>query len=532
MCQRVLILILICGCAQDSIDHRGFEQNDLSVSEGMDVGVVNLDALVGRDKGADFELGDGSSNVVEDTGLSPISDAAVGPMSDASIPHDQGGILHDATMMQTDAELVANDAMVLPDMMVPEPPTGFTLCGLGMTERVGRGTWAEPIQIGRFPFVDRFTTATEGESRVDTYDCAPNTGEFGREVVYAFELAAPGDLLAEVRDDGADTDIDLHLLRDHTDNGREVVGCLSRAHTRLVQERLEPGRYLLVADSWSNVSGALYEGAYDIAIDVFEHRVWRDVPLSDDVLWSRYRGTVDGSWQSINVLRLEPSAVERMTVGAHDGCSTVTREVVAREAVAGVNAGYFSGGCADTGFLRVDDSTVSTSLATTSDPPLQTEARVGWRGSHVSFEWGESGSDWTEPRFALGAHPMLVQDGVAQAQVQNGTQVYSETDWEAQPRTAFGLTNQGDVLLLTLDGRTSAGAGLSTPALADWLVAQYDLSGALNLDGGGSTTFSVNDCWVGTDYGTWGARAFNAPSGNEQSDERGARGVSSGIYVQ
>ena len=127
---------------------------------------------------------------------------------------------------------------------------------------------------------------------------------------------------------------------------------------------------------------------------------------------------------------------------------------------------------------------------------------------------------------------MLVQGGVAQAQVQNGTQVYSATDWGAQPRTAIGLTNQGDVLLLTLDGRTSAGAGMSTPDLADWLGEQYDLSGALNLDGGGSTTFSVNDCWVGADYGALGARAFNAPSDNEQSDERGARGVSSGIYIQ
>ena len=301
-------------------------------------------------------------------------------------------------------------------------------------------------------------------------------------MVYAFELAAPGDLLAEVRDDGVGTDIDLHLLRDHTENGREVVGCLGRAHTRLVQERLEPGRYLLVADSWSNAGGELYEGAYDIAIDVFEHRVWRDVPLSDDVLWSRYRGTVDGSWQSINVLRLSPAAVEGMSIGAHTGCSTVTQEVNTRGALAGVNAGYFTGGCADKGFLRVDDSTVSTTLATTSDPPLTTEARVGWRGANVSFDWGESGSDWTAPRYALGAHPMLVQGGVAQAQVQNGTQVYSATDWGAQPRTAIGLTNQGDVLLLTLDGRTSAGAGMSTPDLADWLGEQYDLSGALNLD--------------------------------------------------
>ena len=126
---------------------------------------------------------------------------------------------------------------------------------------------------------------------------------------------------------------------------------------------------------------------------------------------------------------------------------------------------------------------------------------------------------------------MLVTNGVPQAQVQSGEQVYSAVDWGAQPRTALALTTEGDVLLMTIDGRTSAGAGMSTPALADWIGSTYDVSGAINFDGGGSTSFVINQCWVGSQYGTWGARAFNSPSDNGEADENGARGVSSGVYV-
>ena len=162
-----------------------------------------------------------------------------------------------------------------------------------------------------------------------------------------------------------------------------------------------------------------------------------------------------------------------------------------RKYLAGVNGGFFRPDVTK-GFLRIDDATLSYSTATTSDDPLEYEARVGWRDENIWFFWREAGSEWTLPKYALGLHPMLIQDGEPRAEVQEGTEVYSSTDWTAQPRTALGHAANGDVLLLTLDGRTTAGAGMTTPALATWMDATFDLRSAIGLDGGGSTTFVVN----------------------------------------
>ena len=263
MIRTLLILTLCFGCAYEGFDEIiGDRQVDLSVQQTLDSGGPASDLSLTtdgalNDSGLDQNVNaDSDAERQRDTGV-PVDDG-VSPPSDAAL-------LGDAGRTPSDMSVQARDAMVIEsDMMIPEPPVGYTLCGIGMTARVGRGTWAEPIRIGRFPFLDRFTTVSEGESRIDTYDCAETTGEFGREVVYEFELESPGDLTAVVRDNGIETDIDLHLLRDHSENGRTVEGCVGRAHTRLVAERLEPGRYLLVADSWSDDQGAAYEGAYDL----------------------------------------------------------------------------------------------------------------------------------------------------------------------------------------------------------------------------------------------------------------------------
>jgi exopolysaccharide biosynthesis protein len=47
---------------------------------------------------------------------------------------------------------------------------------------------------------------------------------------------------------------------------------------------------------------------------------------------------------------------------------------------------------------------------------------------------------------------------------------------------------------------------------------------AANLDGGGSTTLVVKDCWIGD--------VVNHPSDNGSSDHHGARPVGSGLYIR
>ena len=62
---------------------------------------------------------------------------------------------------------------------------------------------------------------------------------------------------------------------------------------------------------------------------------------------------------------------------------------------------------------------------------------------------------------------MLVRNGVACAEVEPGEQVYSGIDW-GHPRSTMGIDSDGYINLITVDGRTSAGAGNDT-RLATWL---------------------------------------------------------------
>ena len=75
-----------------------------------------------------------------------------------------------------------------------------------------------------------------------------------------------------------------------------------------------------------------------------------------------------------------------------------------------------------------------------------------------------------------------------------------------------------------MDGRTPGGAGLSTPALAQWLANELSVTHALNLDGGGSSTLFIRDCSLDG--------VVNFPSDNRQADSFGARRVGNGIYLR
>lgn len=87
---------------------------------------------------------------------------------------------------------------------------------------------------------------------------------------------------------------------------------------------------------------------------------------------------------------------------------------------------------------------------------------------------------------SVGGTPVLVRDGASF--VGAGTDQFVAG---RHPRTVAGWTAQGDVLLVTADGRQPGhAAGLSLPEAAALLVG-LGATEALNLDGGGSTTFAV-----------------------------------------
>ncbi|MGZ8652237.1 MAG: phosphodiester glycosidase family protein [Actinomycetota bacterium] len=59
------------------------------------------------------------------------------------------------------------------------------------------------------------------------------------------------------------------------------------------------------------------------------------------------------------------------------------------------------------------------------------------------------------------------------------------------PRTAIGLTADGRVLIVVVDGRQSSSSGMSLLELAQFMANRLGAEVAMNLDGGGSSTMAV-----------------------------------------
>lgn len=59
------------------------------------------------------------------------------------------------------------------------------------------------------------------------------------------------------------------------------------------------------------------------------------------------------------------------------------------------------------------------------------------------------------------------------------------------PRTAYALTDDNDLLLIVVDGRTSKAAGMSAKELTLFIQKHFNPRWALNMDGGGSSALYV-----------------------------------------
>ena len=110
---------------------------------------------------------------------------------------------------------------------------------------------------------------------------------------------------------------------------------------------------------------------------------------------------------------------------------------------------------------------------------------------------------------SLGAYPVVLRDGKRALPWNDPNLIYPR-----QPHTLVGWNDTGDVYLVAVDGRQTAAEGLTMAEAADFLVG-LGVTDAVNLDGGGGTTFVTN------------GSVLNRPSDNDpahpaQYTERGA----------
>ena len=147
---------------------------------------------------------------------------------------------------------------------------------------------------------------------------------------------------------------------------------------------------------------------------------------------------------------------------------------------------------------------------------IKRNVRRGWT---LRFTWKiisiepNDTDEWRRTYSILGAGPQLIKSGrISITHLQEQMAENFATD--RHPRTAIGKTADGKLLMVTVDGRQpKASVGISLHSLAD-LLLELNVTEAINLDGGGSTTMVVKQKVV-----------------NRPSDQTGERPVGDAILV-
>ncbi|MCU0864522.1 MAG: phosphodiester glycosidase family protein [Planctomycetes bacterium] len=235
---------------------------------------------------------------------------------------------------------------------------------------------------------------------------------------------------------------------------------------------------------------------------------WRSEEVGDGV-WLRQvwlPRLFDGA-QHLTVLEIAPAAGASFSVIAPGHRRRTSAIGTDTGSLAAINGGFFAieSTGAPTGLLRIDGELRvpakpdQGSLGIAADGQLRLMARPA--------------GDWPEVEDALGAGPLLVQNG---ALVDHGERQRRIR----HPRSAIGTRADGVVVWLTVDGRTQAAAGTTLEQTGRLLLA-LGCDAGLNLDGGGSTTL-----WVA------GRGICNRPCDNKRFDRRGERAVATALVLQ
>ncbi len=105
----------------------------------------------------------------------------------------------------------------------------------------------------------------------------------------------------------------------------------------------------------------------------------------------------------------------------------------------------------------------------------------------------ENAKEW-KVRDAIGAGPALVVGGNIHVTSYEEA-FFAKSFNEANPRTAAGVTTDGALILLVVDGRQADSRGVTLDELSALMLGLGAVD-AINLDGGGSSTLVVNNSLV------------------------------------
>jgi len=241
----------------------------------------------------------------------------------------------------------------------------------------------------------------------------------------------------------------------------------------------------------------------------------------------RYHHFTNNIPQSIHVFEVDPKIFPIVPAKALDKC--VGRENVLslskrKGALAAFNGGYFAIGKHDgapCGILKINKEWYGL--------PLKPRGAIGWKNNgsevildrvlthqdgiefYVDSQTGDTTSiEWENMDHIVGGTPLLIKEG-KKIQDFSSEQTLQLFLVLRHARTAIGILPDGNWIFVVVDGKQpELSLGMTMGELADFME-DLGCVEALNLDGGGSTTFVYQD------------QVVNQPTGDGDDDNDGKR---------
>lgn len=242
---------------------------------------------------------------------------------------------------------------------------------------------------------------------------------------------------------------------------------------------------------------------------------WANTEISKNVRWKYKQFSIlFDSNQSITILEVAdvPNAIEIKIPYVESGFSKTSDAATSNGALAAINGSYFdpeNGG--STVFFKIDGVIINETRDGFNS--YRENAGLGIDASGKAGIIAKPAAGWasSEVTTLLVSGPLLLSEGKKASQLSN------KFNDNRHPRTAIGLTADGRVLAVVIDGRSSEANGVNIEELTTVMDA-LGCTSAMNMDGGGSSTAWVKNQGI-----------VSYPSDNKKFDHEGERGVATVI---
>lgn len=279
--------------------------------------------------------------------------------------------------------------------------------------------------------------------------------------------------------------------------------------------------------------------------ELLDLKDWQIDTLRKDVIWYRFSSSTDREFadQNVNVVSFNPKAKMGHAVLVYkkekDSLSEFGNRIPT--ALAGINATYFieKKDTADYMHLRLKGKDIQqVKVPKTSIYWWKHQGMMTFNDAGTAFDMQFSPTDFSKVKASniITGAPMLIDDfkpvGLTFADTAGLKLDLKKLHYEhylkhqgvRHPRTAIALTNAGNLLLITVDGRNPRAKGMSAKELTAFLIRYFNPKSAMNIDGGGSTMM-----WI---RGEVPNGIVNYPTDNKKFDHYGQRMVETALFIK